>query len=341
MNKLSFNFKLTFLLSFSAMALLAFQVSKNPTKDIVLTIGTGGKTGVYYPTGIAITQVANRERTLKGIKFDYTPTTGSVFNINALSIGDIDFGIIQSDKLYQAWMGTDEWGDRGSQTKLRSICSLYPESVVLLVREDSGIKNIYDLHDKRINIGHIDSGARANALDLLDVVGLNWIQDIIPSNYKTSNIHDKFQTGEIDGFIHTIGHPNDFLRKISSEQIKCSVIPIEGEEIEKLIHKWPFYDKSQIPINFYPNLLNDTDINTFGVRATLCTSDDISDEIVYELTAAIFENLEILKKKHPVLETLHAEKMLSGLSAPLHNGSVQYYSEIGLTIPEHLIREER
>ena len=121
-------------------------------EDISVTIGTGGKTGVYYPVGKAIAQIVNQKSQEYGFQVKVEPTGGSVFNVNAVIVGDLEFGIVQSDRQYQAWNGSKDWKERGPQKKLRSICSFYPESVFLLAGDDTGIETLSDLKGKHVNI---------------------------------------------------------------------------------------------------------------------------------------------------------------------------------------------
>jgi TRAP transporter TAXI family solute receptor len=116
---------------------------KNVHAENIVTIGTGAVTGVYYPTGKAIAKIVNKKES----------TGGSVFNVNAIIVGDLEFGIVQSDRQYQAWNGIKDWKDRGPQKKLRSICSFHPESIVLIAGDDTGIETLIDLKGKHINIG--------------------------------------------------------------------------------------------------------------------------------------------------------------------------------------------
>ncbi len=144
--------------------------SKSQTKFV--TIGTGGVTGVYYPTGGAISRMINQKFKEYQIKATVESTGGSVYNINAILNDDLDFGIAQSDRQYQAYNGLAEWSDKGKQTDLRAVFSIHPESITLIASEQSGINTLADLRGKRINLGNHGSGQLQNSRDVLNAIGL-------------------------------------------------------------------------------------------------------------------------------------------------------------------------
>ena len=141
------------------------------------TIGTGGVTGVYYPAGGAISKMVNKKYDEYNLKVTVESTGGSVFNVNAILAGDLEFGIVQSDRQAQAWEGTKDWKDKGPQKDLRAVFSLHPESVTLMAAVDAGINTIDDLRGKIVNIGNPGSGNRGNAIDALENAGINWETD--------------------------------------------------------------------------------------------------------------------------------------------------------------------
>jgi TRAP transporter TAXI family solute receptor len=143
-------------------------------ENTFVTIGTGGVAGHYYHTGKAIAKIVNSKSKKYGLQVKAEFTGASVFNVNAMMMGDLEFGIVQSDRQYQAWHGIKDWKDRGAQNNLRSICSFYPESVVLVAADDAGIKALPDLKGKLVNIGNLGSGARGNAIDAMQSCGLDW-----------------------------------------------------------------------------------------------------------------------------------------------------------------------
>lgn len=298
-----------------------------PSQKFV-TIGTGGLTGVYYPVGGAISRIVNAKYDEYKLKATVESTGGSVFNINAVLSGDIEFGIAQSDRQHEAWMGTSDWTSTGPRKDLRVVCALHPESITLMAAEDAGIRTIYDLKGKRVNIGDPGSGNRGNAIDALSNAGLNWETDIRAEQLKAVESAKLLQDGRIDAYFYTVGHPNGSVMEATAGTRKVRFVPIEN--VDNLIAQFPFYAKSIIPISMYPNATNKSDIVTYGVKATLVTSANVPEDVVYAVTKEIFENLDAFKALHPSLAVLTKENMLEGNSAPYHPGAVKYFKEAGL-----------
>jgi TRAP transporter TAXI family solute receptor len=316
-----------FMISAVAVNMVNPIVAQGATKFV--TIGTGGVTGVYYPTGGAIGRIVNKKKDKYGIRVTVESTGGSVFNVNAVMAGDLEFGIVQSDRQYQAINGLAEW-DGKKQEKLRAICSFHPESITLVAAVESGIATMMDMKGKVINIGNPGSGQRQNSIDALTAVGIDYEKDITAEGLKASEAPKMLQDGRIDAFFYTVGHPSGAIKEATSGRRKVRFIAVEGPGIDDLIAKNPFYAKAIVPVALYPQAENTEDVPTFGVKATFVTSADVPEEIVYAITKEIFDNLEDFKKLHPAYAILTKENMLEGLSAPLHPGAEKYFKEAGL-----------
>ncbi|WP_028579105.1 TAXI family TRAP transporter solute-binding subunit [Desulfogranum japonicum] len=297
-------------------------------KTQFVTIGTGGITGVYYPTGGAIAKMVNKKKKEYGIRATVESTGGSVFNVNAVMNGDLEFGIVQSDRQYQAINGLAEWEEKGPQKDLRAVFSIHPESVTLIAAVDSGAKDIADLKGKKVNIGNPGSGQLQNSMDAFSTVGIDIEKDIAAEGVKASEAPGLLQDGRIDAFFYTVGHPNGAIKEATSGARKVRFVSISN--VADLIKTHPYYAKSIIPIELYPGAENEADVSTFGVKATLVTSAKVPDEVVYAITKEVFENFEEFKGLHPAYSTLTKESMLEGLSAPFHPGAEKYYKEAGL-----------
>jgi len=309
------------------------------SQETSVTIGTGGGTGIYYPTGRTIASIVNQSEKKHGFRVRFEATGGSVFNVNAIMMGDLEFGIVQSDRHYQAWNGLKNWKGRGPQKLLRSICSFHSESVVLVAAVDSGIKTLNDLVGKTVNIGNPGSGPRGNAVDAMQSCGIDWRSRVNAEGIRAVDSAGLLQSGRIDAFFYTVGHPNDSILEATRGKRKVRFISLAGDCIDKLIRTWPYYAKTLIPIHFYPFVENKTDVKTFGVKATLCSSINISEKVVYTIVKEIFQHLEAFKKGHPAYGTLTPNNMLEALSAPLHPGAVKYYREAGIKIPESIPKQ--
>ena len=310
----------------AASMLISFGLAQAKTQFV--TIGTGGITGVYYPTGGAIAKMVNKKKKEYGIRATVESTGGSVFNVNAVMNGDLEFGVVQSDRQYQAINGLAEWKNKGPQKDLRAVFSIHPESVTLVAAVDAGIKNIRDLKGKKVNIGNPGSGQRQNAIDALEVVGINYEKDLKAESVKASEAPGLLQDGRIDAFFYTVGHPSGAIKEATSGARKVRFAAIT--DMDKLLASSPYYAKSVIPVKLYPGAENDADVETFGVKATLVTSAKVPDEVVYAITKEVFDNFDEFKKLHPAYSTLTREAMLDGLSAPIHPGAMKYYKEVGL-----------
>ena len=316
-------------LAFLAVLGMVFGFGPYPAaaKTTFITIGTGGVTGVYYPAGGAISRMINKKKDVYHIRATVESTAGSVFNINAVMSGDLEFGIAQSDRQYQAYNGLAEWKGK-PQKNLRAVFALHPEAVTLVAAVDSGIKKFADLKGKKVNIGNPGSGQRQNSIDALTINGIDWKKDIKAEGLKAAEAPGMLQDGRIDAFFYTVGHPSGAIKEATAGTRKVMFIAIPN--VDKLCKKFPYYAPAYVPVKFYPQALNKEDVPTFGVKATFVTRADMPDDIVYAITKEIFENLDAFKKLHPAFEVLTKKNMLEGLSAPIHPGALKYYKEAGL-----------
>lgn len=311
------------------VALSILVVGCGTQKTDFVTIGTGGVTGLYYPTGSAISRMINNRSKEFGLKATVESTAGSVFNINAVVSGDMEFGIAQSDRQYQAYHGLAEWSESGSQSGLRSVFSLHSEPITLVVAEKSGIETIEDLAGKRINMGNPGSGQLQNSRHVLEAAGLT--EDDLSAEYvKAAEAPGLLQDERLDGFFYTVGHPNGNIKEATSGRIRVFITSVKGERVDKMLQDYPYYAHATISHSHYPRALNTGDVETISVKATMVTSEGVADDVVYALTKAVFENFEDFKSVHPAYESLTKEGMLAGLTAPIHPGAVRYYREVGL-----------
>jgi len=295
-----------------------------------VTIGTGSQTGVYYPVGSAMATLINAGTTEHGMKASVETTGGSVFNINAVVSGDMDFGIAQADREYQALNGQAEWTETGPLPDLRAVCSLYTEMVNIVAAEDTGARSVADLKGKIVSIGNPGSGQRRNAIDVFTAAGVDWEKDIRAEEVRASDSAKLLQDGRIDAFFFTVGHPAGTFMEASAGRRKVRFIPITG--MEALIEAQPFYRNAKIPLHLYDQVTNDEPdgVPTIGVTTMLVTSATKDEAMVYEFTKTLFENLDTLRAQHPALEALDPKEMVTGNTAPHHPGAVRYFKEAGL-----------
>ncbi|MFB9137143.1 TAXI family TRAP transporter solute-binding subunit [Vibrio olivae] len=293
-----------------------------------ITIGTGSVTGVYYPTGGAICKLVNKGRKDHNIRCSVESTGGSIYNVNTIRAGELDFGIVQSDWQYHGYNGTSKFEEQGPYKKLRAVFSLHTEPFNVIARTDAGINNVKDLEGKRVNIGNPGSGDRATMGVVMDAMG--WTNDSfkLASELKGSERSQALCDNKIDAFVYVVGHPNGSIKEATTS-CDAKLVPVTGPEIDKIVSDNPYYAYSNVPAGMYRG--TDQDVKSFGVAATLVTTSDVSEDAVYNVVKSVFENFDTFKRLHPAFANLSKEDMVkAGISIPLHPGAIKYYKEAGL-----------
>ena len=290
-----------------------------------VTIGTGGVTGVYYAVGGAICRLVNKDRVKTGIRCSVESTGGSVYNVNAIKSGELDFGMTQSDVQYQAYNGTGSFKEPDKD--LRAVFSVHPEPFTLVARKEAGITKFSDLKGKRVNVGNPGSGTRSAMEELLAAEGMKVSDFALASELKADEHGPALCDNKIDAFFYGVGHPS---ANIQDPTTTCGakLVPLSDPAIDALVAAHPYYAKVSIPGGLYAN--NSQATPTYGVTATMVTSAKEPADVVYTITKAVFENLDEFKKLHPAFAHLDAQQMIkNGLSAPIHEGALRYYREKG------------
>ena len=318
------------------MCLLAFAVAASfvPVSQVeaansqFVTIGTGGVTGVYYPTGGAICRLVNKTRKEHGIRCSVESTGGSVYNLNTIRAGELDMGVAQSDWQYHAYHGTSKFKDQGANKDLRAVFSVHPEPFTVVARADSGIKNFMDLKGKRVNIGNPGSGQRGTMEIAMAAVGMTKADFKLASELKSSEQSKALCDNKIDAMVFTVGHPSGSIKEASTS-CDSVLVTVDGPAIDKLVADNDYYRTATVPGGMYRG--TDADTKTFGVGATFVSSTNVPEDVIYNVVKAVFENFDDFKKLHPAFANLKpAEMIKDGLSAPLHKGAVKYYKEAGM-----------
>jgi len=292
-----------------------------------ITIGTGGVTGVYYAAGGAICRLMNKDRARHGIRCSVESTGGSVFNINTIKAGELDFGVTQSDWQYHAANGSSVFAKDGKHADLRAVFSVHPEPFTVLARKEANATKFEDLKGKRFNVGNPGSGQRATVEMLLPALGMSMADFSLASELKPDEHGAALCDNKIDGFAYVVGHP---AANIQDPTTTCGaqLVAVTGEGVDKLVGQYPYFASVSVPGGLYAN--NPEATPTFGVVASFVTSVKVADDKVYTLVKAVFENFDDFKKLHPAFAGLEPKEMIrGGLSAPLHEGAVKYYKEKG------------
>jgi len=277
--------------------------------------------------GGAICRLVNRGSAEHAIKCTHT-TGGSVANINGIRGGDLDLGVAQSDWQYHAYNGTapDQFPD-GAYTDLRAVFSVHPEPFTVVARADSGIRSFDDLKGKRVNIGDPGSGQRGTMEVVMEKMGWTTGDFALASDLNSKEQAAALCDNKVDAIVFTVGHPAG---SISEATTTCDsvLVNVDNDVIRKLAADNAYYAMTTIPGGMYKG--TDSDVTTFGVGATFVASTDASEEVVYQVVKAVFENFDRFKKMHPAFANLEEAKMITNnLSAPLHDGAVKYYKERG------------
>jgi hypothetical protein len=312
----------------AALALGATLVSPAAVaQQKFVTIGTGGVTGVYYAAGGAICRLMNKERAKHGIRCSVESTGGSVYNVNTIKGGELDFGVAQSDVQFNAVKGLAQFKDGGAHSDLRAVFSVYPEPLTVLARKEAGVTKFEDFKGKRFNVGNPGSGTRDTITTLMTAMGMKTSDFSLTSELKPDEHGAALCDNKIDGFGYVVGSP---AANIQDPTTTCGakLVPVAGPAVEKLIKEFPYFAEATIPGGMYPN--NPDPVKTFGVVASFVSSAKVPDDVVYAMVKAVFDNIDEFKKLHPAFANLDPKEMIkNGMSAPLHNGAVKYYKEKG------------
>ncbi len=317
-----------YLVGVAAAMTLAAGAAQAQDDQKFIAIGTGGVTGVYYPTGGAICRLVNRGRADHGIRCGVESTGGSVYNINAIRSGELEFGVAQSDWQFHAMNGSSQFEEQGPFEGLRAVFSVHPEPFTVVARADAGIETFDDLKGKRVNVGNPGSGQRGTMEVVMEAMGWSMDDFTLTSELQAAEQSQALCDNNIDAMVYTVGHPSGSIQEATTA-CDAVLVDVTGEVVDKLVGENPYYRKATIPGGMYRG--SDEPTETFGVGATFVTGADVPEDVVYEVTKAVFENFDQFKGLHPAFADLTKEEMVGdGLSAPLHPGAERYYREAGL-----------
>ncbi len=302
-------------------AMMLLGVVSSASAATFLTIATGGTTGTYYPLGGDIANLFNQ--TIPGVRANAEATGGSAANLRKINAGEADLGTVQNDVSYFAYTGTDSFEGEQIQT-FCVISSLYAEYVQIVTRADSGINSIEDFKGKRISIGAAGSGVYTNALHILESAGLT-LEDIDAQYLSFSESADGLKNKQIDAAFITAGIPNAAITELGST-VDVKLISLSETEVNNLIAAHPTYANLTLAADTYEL---DEDVNCVAITALLVCSKDLDEELVYNMTKALFEQEGILTHAKAAEITLDSAFVGVG-DLPLHPGAQRYYQEVGV-----------
>ncbi len=310
----------------------------SPETDSFFRIGTGGIGGTYFQIGSLIarglTKPNSDERCepgkhcgIPGIVAVAQISNGSISNINSLAVGELDAALVQADTAYWAQQGTEVFESSGRVSNLRAIAALYPESLHVVVRRDSGIQSVRDLRGKRVSLDEPGSGTLIDSRILLKAFGLTE-RDLKPEYIKPNLSAEKMAAGKLDAFLIFAGYPTPTIRDLTTS-IAISLLPVSGREVENVTRNNGFLRKGLIPKGTY-HLAGD--IPTLQVMALLVVSTDSSEDLIEEVTRSLWSErtTQLLKSGHPKGRLIRLGSAFSGVSIPFHPGTIRFYRDIGL-----------
>jgi TRAP transporter TAXI family solute receptor len=255
-------------------------------------------------------------------------TQGSVQNVIDVASGTLDMALTQADVAYSAYFGKGIFAGDKRLDNLRAVANLFPESVHLVVRRDSGIKTVTDLKGKRVSLGELESGTLVIAEIVLDAFGFDK-DDVVAFHEKLGKASDMLAEGELDGYFMVGGYPIYAIAH-SADTTAIDLIPIMGEQAERIRDSHPFLSADIIPAGTYKGVGS---VATLSVGALLVVSASVDDELVYGITRALWnpENRKILDSGNPNGKRIQLHRALDGVAIPLHPGAARFYDEVGLT----------
>ncbi len=303
------------------------EPKKNQQGALSVTIASGNIDGIYYPTAGAICLALKKtynEEGIQQIHCNVEPSEGSVNNLTELLNQEVELGIAQSDTVRKAWEGSLPFQTASKQ--LRSVLSLYSETLTIISLKKTGINTLADLKGKRINLGIPGSSSEQTSHELLTACGFK-PNDTTLTTLSQSDAAQALKKNEIDAYLNIVGHPNESVWNLASTEA-ISILPLTDACLQSVLAKSRLYVKAIIPANIYPGI--DTDIESLGVKATLMTTADADEGLIYTTTKAIIEKLYRFKRIHPDFAIPNPKTLFEGLIAPLHLGAFRYFQELRL-----------
>jgi uncharacterized protein len=327
MKKKRFYLSMVFLLTLS-MILAACgskeEGGEKPANDAeekpqFISILTGGTGGTYYPLGGSFAEIIKDET---GIDTNAETSGASAENMTTLKNGDAEIAFSQTDIASYAVDGKLMF-ENNKVDNVQAIATLYPETIQIVTTKDSGITSVEDLKGKKVSVGAPGSGTVANAEQILEVHGMTF-EDIEKQDLSFDESTQGIQDGTIDAAFVTAGTPTGAVESLGATE-DVVIVPIEQDKIDSLIEKYPFYVKEEIPSGTYGL---ESAVTTVAVQAMLVASGDLSENVVYEITKAIFENLD--KVTHAKGKLIKVENALNGVGIDVHPGAQKYFDEKGV-----------
>jgi uncharacterized protein len=305
-----------------AAVLLAATATLPAKAQEFVTVLTGGTSGVYYPLGVAISKIYSEK--IPSIRPSVQATKASVENLTLLQQGRGEVAFTLGDSLAFAWEGNEEAGFKSKLSKLRGMTAIYPNYIQIVASKDSGIKTLADLKGKRLSVGAPKSGTELNARAILQGAGLSY-QDLGKVEYLPfSESVELMKNRQLDATLQSAGLGVSSLKDLATS-IPITVVEIPASVVEKVGAP---YVKATIPGGTYSG--QTAEVPTAAVVNYLVTRSDLPDDLVYQMTKTVFDNLNDLTAAHSAAKEIKLESAMTGMPVPMHPGAERYFKEKGI-----------
>lgn len=315
--------KLIRTLGLAAGMMLGASVATQPAHaQQFINVLTGGTSGVYYPLGVALSQLYGKA--LPDAKVSVQSTKASAENLNLLQAGRGEIAFSLGDAVSDAWNGVEDAGFKNKLDKLRGVAAIYPNYIQIVAAADSGITSLADLKGKRVSVGAARSGTELNARAIFKGAGMSYGDlgkvEYLPFGESVELIKNR----QLDATLQSAGLGVASLRDLANA-VKIIVIPVPAEVVAKIGD--PAYQAGVIPANTYQG--QTADVATVRIRNILVTHAGVSDDTVYAMTKSMYENLDQLVSAHAAAKGIVKEDA-TAMPLPVHPGAARYYREAGL-----------
>lgn len=288
-----------------------------------VNILTGGQAGVYYPLGVALSQIYGKA--IPNAKATAQVTKASAENLNLLQAGRGELALTLADALSDAWQGKEEAGFKNKLDKLRGLSATYSNYIQIVANADSGIRTLADLKGKRVSVGAAKSGTELNARAVFKAAGLTYADlakvEYLPFGESVELIKNR----QLDATLQSAGLGVASIRDLATS-VKIVVVAVPADVVAKIGD--PAYQAALIPAGTYEG--QTADVATAVIPNFLVTHSGVSDELAYQMAKALYDNLDTMYAAHNAAKAIKRENAVKGMPVPLHPGAERYYREVGV-----------